>query len=266
MTVSTRRTIHATVLRSLTAVALPVGVLIGWWWQTRGATSIYFPPPADVARAFADNWLFAEFGTHVVPSLTRLLAGFALAIILGIALGVPIGLSSLIRRGVMPYLALMRSMPGSALVLVFLALFGAGTNGKILTIAYVAVFPTLLNTIDGVRSLEPTLRDVSTSYRLTQRQHIFSVVLPAALPQIFVGIRTSMSLAFIVMVVAEYQAGSNGIGYFTRDRSAAYLFADMWSGMVLLGALGLCLNAAVLLAQRRMLRWYDGVRAHTNAN
>ena len=251
--------------RAATAVALPLLLLALWYWATRGDPSLYFPPPGDVAVAFRENWLFAEVGTHVVPSLTRLVLGFALAVTVGVAVGVPIGLSPLARRGVSPYLAFLRSMPGSALVLIFLAIFGAGTTGKVLTIAFVAVFPTLLNTIDGVRSLEPTLRDVSTSYRLTRAQHIRSVVLPAALPQIFVGIRTSMALAFIVMVVAEYQAGTNGIGYFTRDQSAAYRFDDMWSGMVLLGILGLIFNGAVTLAQRHFLRWYAGSRARSNA-
>lgn len=251
--------------RMATPAVLPLAIVVLWWWATRNETSVYFPPPGDVVVAFKENWLFALVGEHVVPSLVRMFVGFGLAVVLGVALGVPIGLAPTVRRATAPYLSFLRSMPGSAIVIVFLVIFGAGSMGKVLTIAYVAIFPTLLNTIDGVRGVEPTLIDVSTSYRLTRRQHITSVLLPAALPQIFIGVRTSMSLAFIVMVVSEYFAGTNGIGYFTRDSGSFYAYADMWSGMLLLGFLGLLFNGSLMLVQRRVLRWYDGSRARTDS-
>ncbi|MFC4055112.1 ABC transporter permease [Actinomadura syzygii] len=247
--------------RTATYAALPLAVLAAWWYLTRGGESLYFPPPGQVFTRFRENWLFALVPEHVMPSLVRMFSGLLLSVVVGVALGVALGMSDLAHRATKPWLTLLRSTPGPVVVVTFLVLFGTGSVGKVLMIAFVSVFPVLLNTVDGVRAAEPVLLDVAASYRLSRRERVTRIVLPGALPQISVGVRTSVALAFIVMIVSEYFGGSDGVGYFTRDSASGFAIPDMWSGMLLLGLLGIAVNVLVAVAQRRALRWYAGARA-----
>lgn len=256
------------VKRALSRVALwatlPVTVLAFWWYATRSGDNLFFPPPAVVFEAFQHNWLFDLIGVHVVPSLARMFAGLVAGVVLGVAFGVALGVSDVAYRATKPWLALLRSLPGPTIIVMFLALFGDGFLTQVLMIAFVSLFPVLLNTIDGVRGTEPVLLDVARSYRFTWWQRIYRVIVPSAMPQISVGVLTSSAIAFIVMIVSEYFGGTDGIGYFTRDAATGFDMPDLWSGMVLLGLLGVGLNALVSLIQRPLLRWYVASRAQAN--
>lgn len=131
---------------------------------------------------------------------------------------------------------------------------------KVALIAFVCVWPVLLNTLDGVRGVEPTLRDTARVYGIPPRDRIRHVLLPAASPQIFAGMRTSLSLALILMVISEMVASTNGIGYFVLQSQRTFAIPEMWSGIVLLGLLGYALNAVFVAIERRVLRWHRGAR------
>jgi len=118
------------------------------------------------------------------------------------------------------------------------------------------MFPILLNTIDGVRGIEPGLEDVARSFRLTRRQRIFTIQLPSAAPRIFAGMRIALSIAFIMMIVTEMIGATSGIGFVTLNAQQNFQVPLMWSGMILLGILGALLNFLFLLLERRVLRWH----------
>ena len=132
---------------------------------------------------------------------------------------------------------------------------------KVFIIAFVCVWPVLLNTIDGVGGVDPTLRETSRVYGVPRRDAILRVMLPAASPQIAAGMRTSLSLALILMVISEMVASSNGIGYFVLQSQRSFAIPEMWSGIILLGILGYLFNAVFLLLERRTLAWHRGARA-----
>lgn len=128
-----------------------------------------------------------------------------------------------------------------------------------------AVWPILLNTQDGVGSVGPELGSMSLAYRLTLWQRIWRIVLPSALPQIFAGARTALAISFIVMVISEMLAATNGIGYFVLQSQSLSAITDMWSGIILLAILGYLLNLLFLAVQHRVLRWHIGYRAGEHA-
>lgn len=144
-----------------------------------------------------------------------------------------------------------------ALVPVAILLLGIGDSAKISLIAFCCVFPILLNTIDGVRNVVPELQDVGRAFRLTRRQRITAIQLPAALPQIFAGMRTALGLAFILGIVTEMTGSTDGVGFVTLEAQQTFEIPQMWSGMILLGVLGSLLNALLLFAERRALRWHN---------
>jgi ABC-type nitrate/sulfonate/bicarbonate transport system permease component len=191
----------------------------------------------------------------------RLGLGYAIACLTGVAVGVALGLSQPLRRAANPIVQFLRAIPPPALLPFGILVMGIGTSMKVFIIAFVCVWPVLLNAIDGVAGVDPVLRETARVYDIRLRDRIFKVVLPAAGPQIFAGMRTSLSLALILMVISEMVASTNGIGYFVLQSQRSFAIPEMWSGILLLGILGYVLNAIFLLVERRVLRWHHGARA-----
>ncbi|UED84048.1 ABC transporter permease [Streptomyces profundus] len=238
---------------------VPALLLLLWWTTSARSASPFYPPLSEVLVSFRETWLFARLGSDVVPSLGRLLAGLLIASVVGVAAGVALGRNRPLARALNPAVQFCRAVPGTALVPVSVVLLGIGDGAKIGVIAFVCAFPVLLNTVDAVRGIDPQLEDVARSYRLTRAQRLTSVLLPAAAPQIFAGIRTALGMAFIMMVVTELYAATNGIGFVTVSARNAFDVPRMWAGTVLLGLLGAVLTAAFLALQRRVLRWHIGM-------
>jgi ABC-type nitrate/sulfonate/bicarbonate transport system permease component len=251
-------------LKIAAEIAVPVAILAAWQLWTVQADNPNFPRLSTILVQFREMWLFSEFGTHVVPSLERVLVGFAIATVVGVALGIPLGLSRWGRAFAMPHVEYWRAMPPPALLPISIVLLHSiGNVQKITFIAFFCLFPILLNTMDGVRSIDPTLVETARSYNISRRERIRRIVLPAALPQIAAGMRTSLSLAVIIMVLAEYFSSTNGVGYVLLISKNTFELAPMWAAIVLIGVLGYLLNILFLLVERRVLAWHRGWRAAT---
>jgi ABC-type nitrate/sulfonate/bicarbonate transport system permease component len=251
-----------TALKVAAEIAVPVALLAGWQLWTASAESPKFPRLSTILVEFRDMWLFAQFGTHVVPSLERIGLGFAIAVVAGIAVGIPLGLSPWARLAAMPHIEYWRAMPPPALLPISIVLLHSiGNVQKVSFIAFFCLFPILLNTIDGVRGIDPTLADTARSYGLGRLERIRRVVLPAALPQIAAGMRNSLSLAVIMMVLSEYFSSTSGVGYVLLISKNTFQLAPMWAAIVLIGLLGYLLNLLFILAERRLLAWHRGWRA-----
>jgi ABC-type nitrate/sulfonate/bicarbonate transport system permease component len=242
-------------------IAVPVVVIAVIWVWSAGSGVYYFPPLKDVLTTFKDTWVFDRFGSDVVPSLVRLGIGYVIAVAIGVGGGVALGLSPVLRRATDPIVEFLRAIPAPALLPFALLVLGVGNDSKIFVIAFVCLWPVLLNAVDGVAGVDPTLVDTGRVYRIPGRDRLTHVVLPAAAPQIFAGMRTSLSLALILMVISEMVASSNGIGYFVLQSQRSFAIPEMWSGIILLGLLGYAFNAVFLLIERRVLAWHRGARA-----
>ena len=243
-------------------ITVPLAILAAWQVWTVHANDPFFPRLSTILVQFREMWLFSQFELHVVPSLTRIGAGFAIAVVLGILLGVPLGLSRWGRLLAMPHVEWWRAMPPPALLPISVALLHSiGNRQKISFIAFFCLFPILLNTIDGVRGIDPTFIETARSYGVRRLERIGHIVLPAALPQIFAGMRTSLSLAVIMMVLTEYFSSTSGVGYVLLISKNTFQLAPMWAAIVLIGVMGYVLNLLLILLERRVLSWHRGWRA-----
>lgn len=256
ISVPARNRRHRRVSIVLLPLIAPVVAVVLWWVLSRDNTSPFYPSLKTILQAFRENWLFARFGSDVVPSLVRMLGGYCIAVIVGIGLGLVFGRIPLLLNAFNPALQFLRALPATALVPVSIVLMGIGNTPKISLIAFVTLFPVLLNTIDGVRNVDPVLEDVSRSFRLTRAQRLLHVHLPAAAPQILAGMRIALSVAFVLMIVTELVAATEGIGYVTLQAQQSFQIPLMWSGMLLLGILGVLFNEVFVLLEHRLLRWY----------
>jgi ABC-type nitrate/sulfonate/bicarbonate transport system permease component len=242
-------------------VTVPLAALVLWAVLSANSDTYYFPPLTDILETFADTWLFERVGSDVVPSLARMGAGYAIAVVVAIGAGLLLGLSRRARIATGPIVEFLRAIPPPALLPFAILVIGVGNSMKVFIIAFVCIWPVLLNTIDGVRGIDPTLEDTTRVYGISRRDRVWRVMLPAASPQIFAGMRTSLSLALILMVISEMVASTNGIGYFVLQSQRTFAIPEMWSGILLLGILGYVLNGGFMLIERRVLRWHRGARA-----
>jgi ABC-type nitrate/sulfonate/bicarbonate transport system permease component len=235
---------------------LPVALLVVWWCSSRDSASPFFPPLRDILESFRLDWLSSTGAHHLLPSLTVLVAGYGVAVIVGVAVGAALGLNRTAERAARPLLELMRAVPSVALLPVFIVFIGIGIDMKILLVASGAVWPVLLNTTDAVRSTEPLLIDMAVSYGMGSWRRLRSIVLPAASPQIFAGARTALAIAVILMVVSETVGAQGGIGYFLLAAQRSFQIADMWGTIIAIGVLGYLLNLVFRLTEGLVLRWH----------
>lgn len=237
-------------------VLVPISLFVIWWLVSANSKNIFFPPLADIVSKFQELWLFQHFSSDILPSLGNLLAGFLLGGITGVILGVSLGMVSILNWLFNPVIDFFRAIPPVALVPIFVTLLGFDNDVRILTIMIASVFPTLVSTIDGMRALDPQLRDVSNVYGFTKRQKLFNVYLPAAGPRIASGLQVSLQVAFVVMIASEMLGSSSGIGALTLMAQQTFATPDMWSGIILLGILGYLVNLVFNIVRDRMLQWY----------
>ena len=233
------------------------GVFVFWLLATRAADSIFFPVPTEVLPAVWNDWLAdsATWQDNIVPSVIRLLYGFVLAAVVSIALGLAIGRSQVLRELLEPTIHFLRAIPPPALLPVFLIIFGIGDLQKVMVIAFGVAPPILLNSIDGARAVDQLQLDSAAAFQIGRRGRITKVIFPAAAPNVFAGLRVSMSLAVILMVISELVAATDGIGFRIMRDSRNFAYVDMWAGLVVLAILGILLNAGLTLIERRVLRW-----------
>jgi ABC-type nitrate/sulfonate/bicarbonate transport system permease component len=234
--------------------------LVLWQLAALQLDSVFLPPLGEVFEAFADNFVFERVFSDVLPSLGRMAAGYLLAAVVGIAVGVLLGSNRLARSAATPLVEFLRAIPPPALIPFAILLLGLGVEMKVFVIAIGSVWPILLNTIDGVRGVDPMLYDVSRVYDIKPQEQLRRVVMPAASPQIVAGLRASLSIALILMVISEMVASTNGLGYFVLQSQRAFRIPEMWAGILVLGIVGLALNLLFVSGERRVLAWHRGMR------
>ena len=247
------------VRRVVYALALPVILLAVWWVASAGSTNFYFPPLSDIVSQVGEIWLGPRLGTDVVPSLVRLAIGYFGAAIVGVGLGVLIGTYRWLRDMVEPALEFLRAIPPTVLVPVLVLLLGIGDTMKVVVIAVGCVWPILLNTVEGVRAVDEVLTDTARMFKLRPISRL-TMTLRSASPQIMAGLRQSLSVAIILMVISELFAASDGLGFAVVQAQRSFDIPQMWAGMLVLGILGLLLALLFGVAERRVLRWYHGLR------
>jgi sulfonate transport system permease protein len=239
----------------------PIALITAWWFLSAGTNNPFLPPLQRLIEVFRITWTAERFVQDVVPSLARFGAGFLIASVLGILVGLLLGLWPLARRTTAPTIDFLRSIPAPAIISVMIILFGFGNGMKVIAISFASFFPVALNTIDGVRGVDPQQLDMAHAYRLRRRDEIWRIILPAASPQIFSGLRISLAVALAVMAFSEMFAGTDGLGFFIIFSQATYRVAEMYSGVFMLGLLGYGVNLLFLAAERWILRWHRGWRA-----
>ncbi len=240
-------------------------VLVALWQVVTTAwPSLFFPPPSRIwdnsLKLFVSGPPEALFLTDAVTvdvagSLSRLLLGFALGSVAGILIGSAIGRSVALRELSDPVVEFLRSIPATATLPLFIILLGGDDGMRVAFIAYAVMWFVLINTAAGVGAIHPTMLDMGRAFRLSRAKVLFGVIIPAALPKIFAGLRIGATVSLLAAVVSELMLATNGIGYRLVIAQTQFKMADLWSWIVLLALLGFLINTAMELVERRLLAW-----------
>ncbi|MEV4805702.1 ABC transporter permease [Nonomuraea sp. NPDC049421] len=241
-------------------------VLAGWQALAAWLATPYLPGPVLVVSRAYEMWfsgpyvLTDEAVGHFLPSLVRVVGSWAIAVAAGVGLGVAIGRIAWLADCLEPLIAFGRAVPPPVMLPVFLVLFPIGPQVQVATIVFGIVWPILLNAIDGARHVDPLKIDTAIVFGLPAHLRLWRVILPAAAPQIFAGLRLSVSLALILMVISELKASTEGIGYLLNLASGNADMPAIWAAVLLLGVLGFAFNSLFLTVERKVLAWHHDAR------
>ncbi len=233
------------------------GVLLAW--QILSATNlvdpVVLPRVSAIISALVNDFANGELPRQLLPTLWRVFAGFSLAALIAVPLGLLMGTVPFVYRLLEPTTEFMRPIPSSAYIPVAILFLGIENEMKIFVVILSCIFPILLNTYSGVRGIDVILIDTGRTFGVSRVKNLVQIISPAALPNIFTGMRISLGLALIVSVVAEMIAGNSGIGYFILNMQNIFHISEMYAGIFTLGVVGFLINFLFLKAEAYFLRW-----------
>lgn len=233
--------------------------LIALWqiWSASGfLASSVMPSPLEVLLAGLELWRNGSLLHDIYVSVRRVLFGFVLGASTGLVLGFIVGLSALARSAIDRSLQMMRTIPHLALVPLMILWFGIGEEPRVLLVALGTLFPVYINTMSGIRNVDPKLVELGRSYGLGRFELIYSVVLPGALQPILVGIRYALGVAWLTLVVGETIASRDGIGYLVQNARELLRIDIIVLAIFLYAMAGWLADLLIRLIERRLLRWH----------
>lgn len=219
--------------------------------------TIFLPPVSKVALAFWNLIITGELLTHIGVSLMRSLLGFGLGLSVAIPLGLLIGWFKGFEYFIDPLVQTFRQTSTLALFPVFILLFGIGEVSKVAVIFWGVQWAVLLNTISGVKNVEPLLIKSARSMGISPASLFVKVILPASLPSILTGIRLSATHSILVLIAAEMLGANAGLGYLLFFAEANFLIPKMYAAIITMSLLGLIVNYALVMFEKRALRWKE---------
>jgi NitT/TauT family transport system permease protein len=245
------------------ALAFPLLVIAVWHLSTQGRAYSLIPPPSEVAVALYDlafgginDDAFSQtLHVHVLASISRVYGGFLLAAAAALPLGLMIGRIPLVRQLLDPSFQILRPIPVTAWLPLAMILFGLGPRSAFFLVFLGAFYPILVNTIFGVRSVEPRLFEAASMLGCRGTAQFRRVVLPASLPAIFTGLRLGLGFAWVVIVVGEMTGVQTGLGAIIMEARQLSRTEIVISGMITIGIAGYVSDRLVTLLGRRLLAW-----------
>lgn len=233
--------------------------LLAWWLLAKwNGNPIQLPDPLQVAKAMAELGQDGELWEHAWVSTARLLGSLVIAVLIAVPLGFVMGLSRRVEAYVDPLVELLRPISGIAWIPLALFIFGVGNTLPVFIMVYVAIFPLLLNTVAGVRGVDPKLLAAARTMGISRRATLRHVVVPAALPTVMVGLRLAFAGAWAAVVAAELIGAPSGLGFAIEWYRQLLMSPKVFGFIVLIGVVGFVCDALLRALQRQLTPWTEG--------
>jgi ABC-type nitrate/sulfonate/bicarbonate transport system permease component len=245
--------------RSWPGFVLIIALLCVWELAARmeWVDTVSVPRASVVLLAWFESLSSGELFVQLLPSLRRVFVSFFLAAAIAVPVGLLMGSSRFVYRLLEPLTEVLRPIPSSAYIPVAILFLGIGDQMKVFVVTLACFFPILLNSYGGVLSVDPVLVDTGRTLGISRTKTLWQIVFPAALPNILTGMRISLGISLIVVVIAEMIAGNSGIGYYILDMQRSFRIPEMFVGIFTLGLVGYALNTIFIKTENHLLRWRD---------
>jgi ABC-type nitrate/sulfonate/bicarbonate transport system permease component len=240
---------------------LIVILLFSWEMTSRTGlvTSENWPPVSAILAALVHETRYGDLVQVIGATLSRFALGYVIGICAGVFVGFTFALVPFVRRMFEPIIELLRPIPAPALVPPLVLFLGVDDLMKVTIIAVTAFFPVAINTMQGASGVDPIYLAVARTFRTGPARVLMKIIVPGTLPYVLAGMRISLALALVVTVVSEMIAGASGVGYYLVLMQYAVRSPDMYAAIFVIATLGFALNAAFLVAERRLIFWYAPV-------
>ncbi|MDP2207547.1 MAG: ABC transporter permease [Bacteroidota bacterium] len=247
----------------LSGFALIIALLLIWELLSRYSfiDSVFFPPLSTVIYALMTEINSQNIWIDISSTLARCFSGYIIAITIGIPVGILMGRSQRIYNLFEPLVEILRPIPSAAIIPVAILFLGIEDKMKIFVIVFACIWPILINTIDGVKSIDRILIETGNTFRLNRNQFLLRIVLPASSPNIVTGMRISLAISLILAITVEMISGNNGIGFFILDAERSFKFPQMYSGIIMIGMIGYIINWGFVKLTNRVMKWHRGFTA-----
>jgi sulfonate transport system permease protein len=250
---------HVRARRWLLGLALPVGLAVAWELAVRAGVSDgrLMPPPSRIFETFYELWRTGELTRHVIATLLRMAAGFALGVASGTLLGAIAGYSALARSLIDPTLQALRAIPSIAWIPLFILWLGIFEASKVALIAFGVFFPVYLGLMGAILSVDRKIVEVGRIFRLSGPAMIRRILMPAVLPAYVLALRAGLGLGWMFVVAAEFMGASEGLGYLLIDGQQLGKPAEIVAAILAFAVLGKLTDWIIVASTAPLLRWED---------
>ncbi len=232
-------------------------IIILWEIYSRySIKSIFLPSFSTVISQFVESLTEKEYLFHVLFTLLRTLSGFIVACLIMLPMGILFGRNRNLYSYFEKIIEFLRPMPSAAVIPIAILFLGIEDNMKIFIICFGSSWPILINTIDGVKSVEPMYIKTGIVYNFSNFKIFTRIIIPASLPVIFTGFRISIAIALILAITVEMIVGGNGLGYYILDAERSFKFSEMYSGIFTVGIIGYFINYTIVKIEDYFLYWH----------
>jgi NitT/TauT family transport system permease protein len=241
--------------RHLAPWVIAIAITLAWEALCRGlhVPEFLLPSPSAIGLALVQfHYVIVE---NAIWTLATTVVGFGIAVAAGLLIGLTIGASGLVYKGVYPILIAFNAIPKVALVPIFAIWFGIGAVPTVLTAFAISVFPIVVNVATGMATIEPEMQDLMHSLGATRRDILSKVGLPRSMPYFFASLKVSLTLAFTGSVIAETIGSNHGIGYLMLAASSRFQVALVFAGIVAIAAMALVMYCLCALLEYRVAHW-----------
>ncbi len=239
-----------------------IALLAFWEWAAHVAPSPGLPAPSKIWRTWVSEITEGDLLAQLGDTMIAMFYGYAIAAVLGIALGIMMARVKVLYALLEPIVELWRPIPSIIFIPVIILYAGLGREMNVLVIVIAATESVILNAYGGARSIPPALLDAAASFRLTWWQTLWEIVLPSAAPQIFVGLRVALAKSLVLAVGSGMIAGNSGIGFYVINAQETLDIAKMYAGAAMVALTGYVLNLVFLFIESRVVHWQSDRRGN----
>lgn len=240
----------------LPLIVVVAAVLFWEFLSAQGVISrLFFPAPSSIIKALVKMILDGRVATHLTASAIRLGLGFLIGGSIGLLLGLAMGWSGRLRAFLDPIIAAVHPIPKIAIFPLIMIIFGIGEASKIVAISIAAFFPMLINSMTGVRQINPVYFEVARNYHASRMKTFSRVVIPGSLPSILSGIRLAINMSLVISIAVELLAAKEGLGVIIWFSWQTLRIEELYASLIVIAVLGIGINGFIQLLAKRVTPW-----------